>query len=160
MIEQNEKTEAQFRRARILAVVTLVACPLIYLLIAYYAVDSTVREGGEQQMLLYILLLVALAEPALVPVIERFRINEYRGNPNSSMTPAQLFTAVSIIKFAFVEAAYIFGFVVYILSGDIIKMLYFYPVGIVWSFVYWPRKATFERFVKRVRADEPFVPRG
>ena len=57
---------------------------------------------------------------------------------------------LSLIKFSLIEAIYIYGLVVYLLSGDILKALYFYPVGIAWSVVHWPTRDRFENFVNRL----------
>ncbi len=139
----------EFRKSNLLAAALLIVAPLVYLLVAY-VMQVDVKSGGEMDMLFYILLIVAIAQPAVVPLIERFHLNRYRAGATSRMSPGQFFTSLSIIKFALVEATYIYGLVVYIITGDMMRMLYFYVVGVIWSVVYWPRREAWVRFFRLV----------
>lgn len=159
MIESGGSQEAQFRTVTIIAVAALIVAPLLYLIMAYLVTVPS-RGDGEQQMLIYILLIVGTVQPVLLPVIEKSQVNSYRKNIDSSMTPSNLFTTLSIIKYAFIEAIYLYGLAVYFLSGELNSMLYFYPVGIIWTFIHWPRKSTFEKFFQKVGKSEPLVPAG
>ncbi|UCD63632.1 MAG: hypothetical protein JSW34_12950 [Candidatus Zixiibacteriota bacterium] len=147
----DEQRQARFKTVRLIAYAMLGAAPLIYIVIAYL-LSIPARHGGEQQMMLYILLIVAIVQPSVVKFIERFQVTGYQKNTQSQMTPDNLFFTLSIIKFAFVETIYIFGLVVYLVSGNLDWMLYFYPVGIGWTLVYWPRQSNYERFLQRLES--------
>ena len=147
MINPTEENPGQFRPVILLTFFNLVVAPLIYFFVAFF-MKIPLKTGGEQEMLLYILLIVGMVQPVVLPFIEKMQINNYRKNKNSAMSPYQLFTTISIIKMAMIEAVYLYGLVVYFLSGDLTRMLYFYPVGIIWTFIYWPRRDKYERFTK------------
>ena len=66
----------------------------------------------------YILLILALVQPLIIPFIEKFQISNFRKNLKSKMTPEQLYFSVSIIKYTFVESIYIYGLVTYLVSND------------------------------------------
>ena len=61
-------------------------------------------------------------------------------------------TNLSIIRMSLIGAIYIFGLIVYFLTADLTQMLWFYPVGICWSAIYWPRRAKYRQFVERLEA--------
>ncbi len=147
----DEKRQARWQIIRIVAFAFLVAAPLVYLTVMYL-VSIPPQEGGHIEMMLYILLIVAIVEPATAMYIERFQITSYRANQPTNMNLDNLYFTLSIIKFAFVEVIYIFGLVVYFVSGNHNAMLYFYPIGIAWSFVYWPRQSKFEEFVRKIES--------
>jgi len=136
--------DKEFKKSMFFAYALLVAAPVIYLILAYL-IPIEEKVGGEMDMLFYILLIIAIVEPLVLPLIERFQVNSYRAGGTSRMSPGQLLTSMNLIKFALVESIYVYGLVVYIITGDMTKMLYFYPVGIIWSVVYWPRRRAWER---------------
>jgi len=141
---------------KMLGVAQLVALPIVYLMIAYF-VRIPAKEGGELLMMLYILLIIAAVYPAFVPLIIRFQIANYRKTADSAVTPDNLYTSCGIIAFAIVDAIYTFGLVIYFLSGNINWMYYFYPIGVVWSLVYWPTDAKYRKFLTKVQGNEPIV---
>ena len=147
MNNQNEEQTAQLKLVKLFAFFMLVVFPVIYFFVAFY-VKVPLKTGGEQEMLFYILLIVGMVQPVVLPFIEKIHIKNYRKNKNSAMSPSQLYTTISIIKMAMVEAVYLYGLVVYFLSGDLTKMLYFYPVGIIWTIIYWPRREKYILFTK------------
>ncbi|MDH4158238.1 MAG: hypothetical protein OEW00_13285 [candidate division Zixibacteria bacterium] len=139
---------AQFKRVRLFAFLILVAAPLVYLVIIY-AVPFPRKSGGEYDMMLYILLIVAMIQPAAYLFIERFHLTIQRQQRPSAMQPDRLFFTLSLIKFAFVEAIYIYGLVVAIISGIANHALYFYAIGIIWTFILWPRRGAYEHFMQK-----------
>ena len=145
----DQKDEARFKTARLFAYITLVAAPIVYLFVAFI-VKLTPQEGGEHLMMFYILLIVAVVAPAMFPIIERMHITQYKSGRSTEMTPASLYTTVSMMKYAFVEATYLFGLVIFFVSGDINRVFYFYPIGIIWTFIYWPRRDKFEQFLQKL----------
>ena len=106
-------------------------------------------------LVFYILFLFALVEPLLAPVLARMMHNRYRQTSSTQMQPAQFFTTLSIIKMSLVESIYIFGLVVYLISGDVLKMLWFYPIGVIWTFVLWPRRSNLQQMIKATAAVHP-----
>jgi len=147
LINPSEESPGQFRPVILFAFLILVVAPLIYFFVAFF-VKVPLKTGGEQEMLFYILLLVGMVQPIVLPFLEKMQVGNYRKSKNSSMSPVQLYTTISIIKMAMIEAVYLYGLVVYFLSGDLTKMLYFYPVGIIWTLIYWPRRDKYEKFTK------------
>jgi hypothetical protein len=148
-----DKDLAQFRTARLIAWAMLAAAPLIYLIIMSF-VKVPVRTGGEVNLMLYILLSVSLVQPALAYVIEKRQIASFTKGKQPLMGAGQMYMTIMITRLAMVEAVFIYGVVVYMLSGSILNALYFYPVGIIWSIVHWPRRDAFEQFLKRVEGHE------
>jgi len=150
-METDKPYHEVLRKAKFLALAILVLAPAIYLVVAsIYSVPY--RSGGEHDMMFYILFLVAVCQPALLFLIERSQIESYRRNSQTGMRPEQLFFTISIIKFAVIEAIYVFGLLIYLVSGDVARMLAFYPVAIVWSVIVWPRRSTVEKFKQRLEA--------
>lgn len=138
----------EFKKAKLLAAMLLAAAPVIYLIVAAL-VKIPAKTGGEYDMLFYILLLVGISQPAVLGFVERSQIASYRRS-QTAMSPAQLFAMIAIVKAAFVEAIYIYGLVIYFLCGDLTRMLVFYPMGMAWSYVVWPRRSSLERFKRKV----------
>ncbi len=140
----------------LLAYAMLVAAPLVNVFVAYIAKIAR-QGGGEHEMMLYILLILSVFQPLTVKFIERFHITNYQKAEETKMPPENLFTTLSVIKFAFIEAIYLYGLVVYLLAGNLTWMLYFYPIGIAWTFVYWPRQSTFKNFLNRIESNVPYA---
>ncbi|UCG62294.1 MAG: hypothetical protein JSV52_03150 [Candidatus Zixiibacteriota bacterium] len=156
MIVWDEKAESFWKKVNLTAFVALVASPIVYAVIGY-VVDVTPKGGGELDMMLYILLIIAVIQPAFARVIERFQIDAYRKNQQTKMTLEQLYFNLAIIRIAFVDAIYLYGLLQVFLSAETIRMLYFYPIGIVWTFIYWPRKSGYEEFVIRMESNVPVI---
>ncbi len=148
MIPAGVTGTARFERVRLFALLFLVAAPAIYLVIIY-TLRFSQRSGGEYEMMLYILLIVAMIQPAAYPFIQRFHLTMRGRHREPVMQPDQLFFTLAIIKFAFVEAIYIYGLVVAFISGITNNALYFYAIGIVWTFIYWPRRGAYEHFMEK-----------
>lgn len=150
---ETEQIEKQLRTIKIIAIAMLVGAPIVYLVIASGMNMQGPPEGTPENLIVYLLLMVAIGSPALIPVIVRSQIQTFRSNQNhqkSKMTPANLFFTISIIGIAFVEAVYIYGLVSFLLTGEMVNMLYFYPVGIVWSFVHWPKREKYNQLMERL----------
>ena len=143
--------EATMKKVVRLALMMLVVAPVIHVAIALL-LTVTKKIGGEYDMMLYILLIVAAFQPFVLPILERVQVSNYLRNQQSRMTPDQFFISVSTIKFAFVEAISLYGLVVYMLSGSLTNMLYFYIIALFWSGIYWPRRTKFEDFMQRIES--------
>lgn len=153
MIVWDDRLQALLKKTQLAGIGLLFLPPAAFLVVAAM-LKIPERAGGEYQFLFYILFIVALVQPVLTPLIARMQINSYK-KYQSQMNPRQLFFSLAIIKFAFVESIYMYALVVFILSGDLNAMLYFYPVGIIWSLVYWPRRSTVEKYLQRVESNGP-----
>ena len=139
-----------FRLLRIIAWIMLGVMPLFYLALSYFVRVYPTVGDAEKSLVTNILLIVAVVALALLPLVERIQISAYRAQKNPKMTPAQLFFTLSMIKIASVEAVYILGLVVYLVTGEPMRMYYFYPVGIAWSLVYWPRPSSFDALIAKL----------
>jgi len=69
---------------------------------------------------------------------------------SQAKSPVHLYFMLSIIQMAMVEAIYVYGFIVFILTARLTYMLYFYPIGIAWSFVYWPRREKYTQLLEKL----------
>lgn len=139
----------QFKLIRMITFAMLIFMPLVFLALMFI-VDPPRQSGGEIEIMLLILLIVGMVQPLAIPVISRIQIQNWLKEESETKSPAALFVMLSIIKSAFIETIYIYGLIVYFFSGDIIKALYFYPVGIAWSVVHWPTRDRFENFVSKL----------
>jgi hypothetical protein len=134
--------EKQFKALRIVAWAMLVAAPVVYLFAAnLISAGMEARAGNE--LILYLLLVVAL-------VIEWTQVQSYRARPQTEMKPINLFFTLSVMKMAMVEAVYIFGFVVFVLTGRFLNMLFFYPIGVAWTLVLWPKQEKYDQLMEKL----------
>lgn len=150
-MNQSRKSAFGTMRPTVLAIAILVIAPLVYLVVGL-VISPPERTGGEYDIMFYILLIVALVEPLFLPLIERFQLASFRRNTRTRMLPEQLWITVSITKMAVVESIYVFGLVVYLLSGDFLRLMLFYAIGMIWSAVYWPRESQAQRFQQKLEA--------
>jgi hypothetical protein len=150
-LNDSERDVKQLTALKIITFALLVAAPVIYLLIAWQLDSKGMETRAGNELLLYILMVLAVTQPLLAPVVARFQTSQYIKTASATQPPAQFFVTVSVMKMAFVEAIYIYGLVVFILTGVFVNMLFFYPIGIVWSFVHYPRRTQYERLVEKLR---------
>ena len=169
MIQWTKNIKEQFQVIQIISFSLLIGAPIAYLVVAYF-LNKPQQSGGEFEIMFYILLFLGMVQPLVLPVLEKIQITQFknkssfpsRETENSKIsianahrvgTPMGLFMVLTIIKSAFIEAVFIYGFVVYFLTGDLTKMLYFYPVGLAWAIVYFPTKDRCERFIEKVSSN-------
>lgn len=150
-MHQDETQSKQFKLIRLFALLMLVVAPAIFL-VAVSLVPVQKKTGGEYDMMLYILLIVALGQPLVIPLIERVQIVRYRHEHNSSGSPVRYLTVMYLTRFAIVQAVYIWGIVILFVTGDFNRALIFFPIGAVWSVVYWPREKKIMRTLERMEA--------
>jgi len=143
------QVEKQLKTLRIITWAMLVAAPVIYLFVAnLISAGMEARAGNE--LILYLLLVVAVVEPAMAPVMEWSQIRSYKAGSQTKMKPINLFFTLSVMKMSTVGAVYIFGFVVFILTGKFVNMLFFYPIGVAWTLVLWPKREKYDQLVERL----------
>ena len=138
---------AQYRLAVTLAALMLVVAPLFYFFIAMFISSQPIETTTGVDFLLYLLLIVGIVQPAAGFFIERYQVSNYRKSSELSAKFGQLYVTLTIIKLSFVEAIYIYGLVIFLITRQFTEMLYFYPIGIIWTAVFWPRRDRFERFI-------------
>ena len=148
MNDRSQTIDSALKTARILAFALLVGSPVVMLIVSQVVASEIAPAAND--LLLYLLLVVAMIQPALGVVLERMWINGYKSNNKTNMEPAQLLTSLSIVRMALVEAVYIYGLVVFVITGDFVSMLWFYVVGIIWTSLYWPRRSQLERWLERI----------
>ena len=141
------KARVQFRVLRLLALAILIVAPAAYLSIAYLVAPSARVDSRIGDIVFFMLLVVAMATPATIYPIARLHLASWRNQTADRQTPVQVYTSLSIIKFALTEAAHLFGLVVFFLTGSIERMLWLCLVGAIWTVVHWPRRERFEKFV-------------
>ncbi len=151
MKASTETSQNQFTLVRFVHIALLIVAPLIYLVVACLVGENTVAREDFGPFVLYLLLIVGMVQPALCPVIEKMQTAGHRTEQLAVKTAAGLYVSSSVIRIAFVEAVYIYGLIAFLLSGELVNMLYFYPVGIVWTVIYWPRRMRLDRFLGLVR---------
>ena len=152
MMIWDEKAEAFWKRVKLIAFSMLVFSPIAYAVIGYI-LDIEPRTGGEFDMMLYILLMVAIVQPALGKIIARYQVDAFRKNPEAKMTRDQVYLSLAMIEMAFVDAIYLYGLLQVLLTADYNRMLYFYPIGIAWTFMVWPKRSNFEEFVNKMETN-------
>ena len=148
-METSEGLGKKFKIIRLMAVVMLIVAPAIYLVVAN-VVTLQPKSGGEHDIMFYILLLVALSQPSVLPLIERFQIDRFRHEYSSKASPVGFLTVMFLSKFAVIEAVYIWGLVILFVTGDLTRALLFSPIGAIWSVVYWPREDKMKRTLERL----------
>jgi len=152
----DDKANASFRMVRIMALIMLVAMPIFFLGMTYLMTPQG-SQGGQNDMLLYMLLIVSVFQPMVSPFIVRLQIDNYKKNQQSQMTTDQFLLSLNIIKFAFVEVIFLYGLLNYVISGELMRMLYFYPIGFIWAFLFWPKRSSYENFVERINSNAPTI---
>jgi hypothetical protein len=150
-MQPDEAPSKQLKLIRLFALLMLVVAPIIFLVVANL-VQVQKKTGGEHDIMFYILLIIALGQPLVLPLIERFQIARYRHEDNFSASPVAYLTVMYLTRFAVVEAVYIWALVLLFVTGDLTRALLFFPIGAAWSAVYWPRQEKIMRTLERLEA--------
>ena len=169
MIEWTDELQKNYKSTLFIAFTLYVQAPLCYLLVTYFMKKELVI-GGQFDIMFYILLFLGMILPTIIPLLEKSYISAFKKEPNNYAfrskisinpfhrrkkegTPIGLYSVLFLVQASIVESIFIFGFIVYLTSGDITRMLYFYPIGIAWSFVYFPTKSRCIKFLEKVSTD-------
>ncbi len=147
----DEAQSKQYKLIRLFALLMLVVAPIIYLVIVNL-VQVQKKTGGEHDIMFYMLLIVAVSQPLVIPLIERVQIARYRHEGNSSASSVACLTVMYLTRFAIVEAVYIWALVLMFVTGDLTRTLLFFPIGAVWSAIYWPTRTKMIRTLERLEA--------
>ena len=149
MIPPDENALRSFRTTRLIALCLLVGAPLAYLLVATLVVQRPLNPQAGNDLMFYILLVVAAVEPLFYPLVEKSATAEFRRKQVDPSDRAKLFLSLTIIKLSFVAAAYVYGLVIYLISFSFERLAWLYLIGAVWSVIMWPRRRQFEEFIAR-----------
>lgn len=128
----------------------LVVMPVFLLVLAQLVTVATPTTGAPYDMITYILLVVAALDPLPYLFIERTQINNFRKAKGNESSRGQFFMHVTIMRMAPVTAIYMFGFFVFIVGGEFMRLLYFYPIGLIWTYFRWPSEAYREQFFRKL----------
>lgn len=151
MNQYDEPTEKQLRVLKIITWMFLVVAPCVYLVIAFSMITTGIEARAGNELMLYLLLVVALLNVGVAaPVIVSAETRKFKAGAYQGRTPVHFFFTLSIIQMAMVEAVYIFGLVAFLVTGKFFNMLCFYPIGIAWSFVYWPRRSRYQELLEKL----------
>jgi hypothetical protein len=135
---------------RIITLAMLVGAPLCYLFIARQFSIQGIQAKAGNDLAFYLLLVVAILSPLLAPIVTNSMIRGGRASKRGVKTPVEMFQTLSIIQMSYVGAIYVYGFVIFMLTAKFSYMLYFYPIGIAWSFVYWPRREKYTQLLEKL----------
>lgn len=136
--------QKQFTLIRLIATALLAVAPIIYLVVAAFNTREYFQAAESARLVMYLLIPIALVEPAVWPLIRRVQLRVYKKQAEKTSV-AKMYVTLSMIKLSFVAAIYVYGLVAFFLTNEMINMSWFYLIGIVWSIIYWPRRSHFER---------------
>ncbi len=149
MIQLDEPQKKKFKTSQVIYAVLTIGFPLVYLGITQ-VLNLPPMDPTANQMTFQMLILVALIEPVfLIPLIEKAQTKQFK--QNKAIEPVSAFMSLMIIRAALVEAIYIFGMIVYFTTHNLDWMLYFYPIGILATIIYFPRESTLQSFIEKVQ---------
>lgn len=147
--DQKEKTK---KRITLLAILFFIVTPVIYIFPTFITSPPQLNQAANE-MVIYILLIVAVVEPVLYPLVERFQIAQYKRVQNSTMSVYQLYQTCFLIKATLVNSVFIYGLVTFFLMGTNEHIWKFYIIGIFWVIIYWPRGNYLENFLTKAGYD-------
>ena len=152
MRELHPVIKKQHTIVRLVAAFMLIGAPLLYLVVAAVISSGwTESDGGEYDMLFYMLFLIAAVLPVMIPWFERVQLRQVQTREKSVTQVAALYLTTFILKAAFVESVYICGLVLFLVAqGGFDRLLAFYIVGGAWTVVHWPTEARLGLFLERV----------
>lgn len=135
-----------------MAVILLIVLPLIYYNVTNVLSNIQPNPVGSK-MFIYILMVLSVIQPAIYLFLEKSYITMFKKNKSTKMTVYNLFFTCNIVKFALIDAIYIYGLVSFFLLGTTDHIWKFYIIGIFWAIIYWPRKTTLENFITKAGND-------
>ncbi|RME28212.1 MAG: hypothetical protein D6800_04145 [Candidatus Zixiibacteriota bacterium] len=146
----SDKDAALLKQLRWLALLMLVVSPLLYLVVSYLLSGQIPSAPAGNELMTEILMVMALVQPLIPMVIEKIQLRQYKSRDNKKVPPVRLYYLLTLSRLAFVDSVFLYGMVVFLLTREPPVFLYFYPIGIGWSFVHWPRMSRFESFLRKV----------
>ncbi|UCC44172.1 MAG: hypothetical protein JSU65_13835 [Candidatus Zixiibacteriota bacterium] len=147
-IGKNWPSEKQYKLFKYIRAFLLIEGPIAYLVVAGVAPLGNQVSEVFNNLVLYILLVVAALYPLVFPIIKNAAITQHRLTGEGDVATASLFVSIQFVGMAFIHTSYILGFIVFLLSRRLDYMLYFYPIGLAWTLLRWPSREKFDAFVK------------
>lgn len=142
--------DSLFKIVRIISIFLSIIAPFLFLYIAYYYVQ--IDQAIEYtDIIVAVLLAYSAFAPLSLLVIRKAIVRNYLSGKSMNVSPEQLWFKLFIIRAAVSGGIFAFGFLVYFLSGNVIQMLYFYPIGFAWSIVHWPTRDRFQQFLNELK---------
>lgn len=142
---------SQFKKTRILAVVLFIFSPLSYLEIAYI-LDSGNTTYKDPGIIMPLFLIIAVISPFAWRLIEREAIRQENKGKRGFKSPEDAWLKLFIIRATLIQAIFVYGLMIFFQSlYDTQRMLYFYPIGIVWAFFSWPTRERYENFIEQIK---------
>ncbi len=138
------------RTARIFAVFLFIIAPLEYLHITFL-IPRIVKTSEFIDVMTYVLLAYGALAPLVLPIIKKALVFGFRSGKRKFKSPEDLWFYYFIIQGSITDAIFIYGFIIYMLSGDLTRMLYFYPIGIAWTIFNWPTSDRFDQFIGELK---------
>lgn len=150
MSQEKKKPLSSLNKSRILAVVLFIFSPLSHLLAANL-LNSVNTRHEDPGFILPLLLVLAAFSPLTIIVIEKGMIFAAKERRTGFDSPEDAWLKLFIIRAALILAIFVYGLVILFLTQyDMQKMLYFYPIGIVWVFLGWPTRKRYENFISKI----------
>lgn len=149
MIDPNQQP-VSISKERLLAFSTMIAQPIVYFIMTFLFKNKPMAPDGVNDMVLYILLIVAAVEPSFYLLIRRVQQSMFKRTDFTAASPEQLYRTLVIIRSAMVVGGYVMGMVVFFLTFDVERLLLFYPAGIIWTLIYWPRVSEKKQFLEEL----------
>jgi|GEM_PF-1298019 len=158
----DEELDRRVRHGRLLALLFLVVMPAAYLIYAYFLKLERFNPDDSHHFMIYVIFIVAFICPPISIIVKKFQIGNYRQNRGKvvkqgllpfkkreiKMTPGQFYINLLIVQLSFVESVYIYGLITYFISAEMVNLLYFYIIGIIWSVIFWPREEKTKTFIQ------------
>ncbi|HEX2896796.1 MAG TPA: hypothetical protein VHP63_01945 [candidate division Zixibacteria bacterium] len=150
-MNQNELTgSSKLRTTRIFAIFLFIIAPLEYLHITFL-LPRIAKTSEFIVVMTYVLLAYGALAPFVLPIIKKALVLGFRSGKTKFKSPEDLWFYYFIIQGSITDAIFIFGFMIYMWSGDLTRMLYFYPIGIAWSIFNWPTSDRYEQFMNELK---------
>ena len=150
MSNEDKSMFSLLNQSRIIALFLLIVAPLNYLSVAYYnLVGSKTSEFID--IIMPILLIYGIFAPFVLLIIKKTMLIAYNKGKMKFKSPEHAWRKLSIMQTAVVSGIFAFGFIIFLMSGDIQRMLYFYPIGVVWVFFGWPTRKRYENFIEQIK---------
>jgi len=137
----------------LVTIVLLLVTPLVFLLVALVLRFPSRSGTANGLFLTFSLLGIAAVLPLFGFAVERTTVRKNGTKSLEEHSGVALFYSVNWLKLAIVDSIYVLGMAVYIIRGDIVSMLAFYPIGVFWSLVVWPTRTRRESFLKRLTGE-------
>ena len=148
-MNQEKKPLSSLNKTRILAVVLLIFSPLSYLEVAHI-LDSGNTTYKDPGIMMPLFLIIAVLSPFVWRLIEREAIRQENKGKRGFKSPDDAWLKLFIIRATLNQAIFVYGLMIFFFSlYDTQKMLYFYPIGVVWAFFTWPTRKRYENFISQ-----------